>query len=84
MSLDLGMTGTPGSTPRAPGRLGVPVGAAEALRYLTDLGLWLDERGGQLNAIDQAALPAPDQSDRGAHARHHGLDGVVEGDLGSL
>lgn len=66
MSLDLGMTGTPGSTPRAPGRLGVPVGAAEALRYLTDLGLWLDERRGQLNAIDQAALSAPDQSDREA------------------
>lgn len=66
MSLDLGMTGAPGSTPRAPGRLGVPVSAAEALRYLTDLGMWLDERRKQLDAIDQAALSAPDQSDREA------------------
>lgn len=66
MSLDLGMSAAPGSTPRAPGRLGVPVTAAEALRYLTDLGLWLDERRKQLNAIDQAALSAPDQRDREA------------------
>lgn len=66
MSLDLGMSGQPGSTPRAPGRLGVPVTAAEALRYLTDLGLWIDERRKQLDAIDQAALNAPDQTDREA------------------
>ena len=66
MTLDLGMTATPGSTPRAPGRLGVPISAAEALRYLTDLGLWLDERRKHLNAIDQAALAAPDQTDREA------------------
>ena len=66
MSLDLGMSGQPGSTPRAPGRLGVPVTAAEALRYLTDLGLWIDERRKQLDAIDQAALNAPDQTDRAA------------------
>ncbi|MCA0291386.1 MAG: hypothetical protein LCH82_07050 [Actinobacteria bacterium] len=66
MSLDLGMTASPGGTPRAPGRLGVPVTAAEALRYLTDLGLWLDERRKQLDAIDQAALAAPDQTDREA------------------
>lgn len=66
MSLDLGMTGRPGSTPRAPGRLGVPVGAAEALRYLTDLGMWIDDRRKQLDAIDQAALNAPDQTDREA------------------
>lgn len=66
MSLDLGLTAPPGSTPRAPGRLGVPVTAAEALRYLTELGLWIDARRGQLNAIDQAALNAPDQTDRDA------------------
>ncbi len=66
MTLDGGMTPTPGSTPRPPGRLGVPISAAEALRYLTDLGLWLDERRKHLNAIDQAALAAPDQTDREA------------------
>jgi hypothetical protein len=27
-------------------------GAAEALRYLTDLGLWIDDRRKQLDAID--------------------------------
>lgn len=66
MSLDLGLTASAGSTPRAPGRLGVPVSAAEALRYLTDLGLWIDARRSQLGAIDQAALNAPDQTDRDA------------------
>ncbi|CCI51704.1 MAG: hypothetical protein LKG20_04985 [Tetrasphaera jenkinsii] len=67
MSLDLGMTtGPAGGAPRAPGRLGVPVGAAEALRYLTDLGLWIDDRRKQLDAIDAAALNAPNQTDRDA------------------
>ncbi|MFN8099497.1 MAG: hypothetical protein U0Q21_14555 [Dermatophilaceae bacterium] len=67
MSLDLGLTtGPSGGAPRAPGRLGVPVTAAEALRYLTDLGLWIDDRRKQLDAIDQAALNAPNQTDRDA------------------
>lgn len=74
MSLDLGLTpaGSPGSSgaaPKAPGRLGVPVTPAEALRYLTDLGLWIDDRRGQLNAIDAAALNAPKQADRDALTR---------------
>lgn len=34
------------------------MGAAEALRYLTDLGLWIDDRRKQLDAIDAAALNA--------------------------
>ncbi|MEI2777245.1 MAG: hypothetical protein V9G19_14985 [Tetrasphaera sp.] len=67
MSLDLGLTSSPaGGAPRAPGRLGVPVTAAEALRYLTDLGLWIDDRRKQLDAIDAAALNAPNQTDRDA------------------
>ena len=49
--------------------LGVAVTPSEALRYLTDLGGWIDERRRQLDAIDNAALNAPSQTDRDALTR---------------
>ena len=50
------------SAPVAPGRLGTPLVAMEALRYLEALGAWRDQRKGELDLLDEAALQAPDQS----------------------
>ena len=48
------------TAPSAPGRLGQPLVAQEALRYLEALGAWRDERKAELDVLDQAALGAPD------------------------
>lgn len=48
------------SAPAAPGRLGQPLVAAEALRYLEALGSWRDQRKAELDVLDEAALGAPD------------------------
>jgi hypothetical protein len=48
------------TAPTAPGRLGQPLVAQDALRYLEALGTWRDERKAELDVIDQAALGAPD------------------------
>ncbi|WP_270889776.1 hypothetical protein [Pedococcus sp. 5OH_020] len=53
---------TSASAPPAPGRLGVPVSAQDALRYLDALGLWRDRRRSELDALDEAALAATDES----------------------
>lgn len=50
------------TAPAAPGRLGQPLVAQEALRYLKALGEWRDQRKGELDLLDQAALEAPDQA----------------------
>lgn len=50
------------SAPVAPGRLGTPLVALEALRYLEALGAWRDQRKAELDLLDEAALEAPDQS----------------------
>ncbi len=50
------------SAPVAPGRLGTPLVAMEALRYLEALGAWRDQRKAELDLLDEAALQAPDQS----------------------
>jgi hypothetical protein len=50
------------SAPAAPGRLGAPLLATEALRYLEALGVWRDQRKAELDLLDEAALQAPDQS----------------------
>lgn len=50
------------TAPAAPGRLGQPLVAQEALRYLEALGEWRDQRKGELDLLDQAALEAPDQA----------------------
>lgn len=51
----------PALAPAPPGRLGVPVAAPEALRYLDELGTWLDLRKGDLDTLDAAALAAADR-----------------------
>ena len=50
------------TAPAAPGRLGQPLVAQEALRYLEALGEWRDQRKAELDLLDQAALEAPDQT----------------------
>lgn len=50
------------TAPAAPGRLGQPLMAQEALRYLEALGEWRDQRKAELDLLDQAALEAPDQT----------------------
>lgn len=50
------------SAPVAPGRLGTPLVAMEALRYLEALGAWRDQRKAELDLLDETALQAPDQS----------------------
>lgn len=50
------------TAPAAPGRLGQPLVAQEALRYLEALGEWRDQRKAELDLLDQAALGAPDQT----------------------
>lgn len=50
------------TAPAAPGRLGQPLVAQEALRYLEALGEWRDQRKAELDLLDQTALEAPDQA----------------------
>jgi hypothetical protein len=55
------ISATHGATaPTAPGRLGQPLVAREALHYLEALGTWRDERKAELDVLDQAALGAAD------------------------
>ena len=45
---------THGTTaPTAPGRLGQPLVAQDALRYLEALGTWRDERKAELDVLDR-------------------------------
>ena len=54
---------THGATaPTAPGRLGQPLVASDALHYLEALGTWRDARKAELDAIDEAALGAADSA----------------------
>jgi hypothetical protein len=46
--------------PAAPGRIGQSIAAADLLRYLDALGGWRDQRRRELDALDAAALAAPD------------------------
>ncbi|HSF37569.1 MAG TPA: hypothetical protein VLA70_15710 [Nocardioides sp.] len=50
------------TAPPAPGRLGQPLVAQDALHYLAALGSWRDERRRELELIDEAALAARDGS----------------------
>ncbi len=57
------ISATRGATaPTAPGRLGQPLVAQDALRYLEALGTWRDERKAELDVLDEAALGAPDSA----------------------
>jgi hypothetical protein len=50
-------------TPQPPGRIGVAISPEDALHYLEALGTWRDQRRGELDLLDQAALNAPGRSD---------------------
>jgi hypothetical protein len=47
-------------TPHPPGRIGEAITPEDALRYLEALGAWRDQRRGELDLLDQAAMAAPD------------------------
>lgn len=51
---------TSATAPAAPGRLGRPLAADDALRYLDALGTWRDARKAELDVLDEAALEAAD------------------------
>jgi hypothetical protein len=48
------------TAPSAPGRLGSPLAALDALHYLEALGTWRDQRRAELDRLDEAALQSPD------------------------
>ncbi|MEO7420856.1 MAG: hypothetical protein ABIU87_00485 [Ornithinibacter sp.] len=48
------------TAPTAPGRLGQPLLAADALRYRGALGTWRDARRAELDVLDHAALAVAD------------------------
>jgi hypothetical protein len=56
------VTTTGATAPAAPGRLGQPLAAVDALHYLEALGTWRDQRRTELDVLDQAALRARDQA----------------------
>ena len=45
-------------TPQPPGRIGAAVTPEDALGYLEALGAWRDQRRGELDQLDQAAMAA--------------------------
>jgi len=47
-------------TPEPPGRIGTAISPEDALHYLEALGAWRDQRRGELDRLDEAALAAPD------------------------
>ena len=47
-------------TPAPPGRIGAAISSEEALRYLKALGAWRDQRRGELDRLDEAAMAATD------------------------
>ena len=51
------------TAPSAPGRLGQPLLAAEALRYLEALGTWRDARRAELDVLDHAVLADADAAE---------------------
>jgi hypothetical protein len=50
-------------TPQPPGRIGVAITPDETLHYLEALGAWRDQRRGELDLLDQAALDMPGGAD---------------------
>lgn len=50
-------------TPQPPGRIGEAISPEDALHYLEALGTWRDQRRGELDLLDQAALSAPGRGD---------------------
>jgi hypothetical protein len=50
-------------TPEPPGRIGVAITPDDALHYLEALGAWRDQRRGELDLLDQAALNMPGGAD---------------------
>lgn len=49
-------------TPEPPGQIGTAITPEDALHYLEALGTWRDQRQGELDQLDQAALAATDKT----------------------
>ena len=64
-------------TPPPPGSIGSTISAEDALHYLEALGTWRDQRRGELDRLDEAALTAPDADPA---ARATGVTGLT-GDI---
>jgi len=50
-------------SPQPPGRIGEAISPEDALHYLEALGTWRDQRRGELDLLDEAALTAPGRGD---------------------
>ncbi len=56
--------------PPAPGRIGTPLAAADAIGYLEALGRWRDARRRELDQLDRAALQQAAQPSGGVDVTH--------------
>ena len=64
-------------TPAPPGQIGTAITPQDALHYLEALGTWRDQRKGELDQLDQAALAATDNDPAAGTAGSSGVTGDV-------
>jgi hypothetical protein len=64
-------------TPTPPGRIGAAISPGDALHYLEALGAWRDQRKGELDLLDEAALNQPDDDSAAGMAGSTGLTGDI-------
>ena len=64
-------------TPAPPGRIGAAITPEDALAYLEALGTWRDQRKGELDQLDQAALAATGSAPATGPAGTSGVTGDV-------
>jgi hypothetical protein len=64
-------------TPTPPGRIGSAISPEDALHYLEALGTWRDQRKGELDLLDEAALSQPDGESATGTAGSTGVTGDV-------
>jgi hypothetical protein len=64
-------------TPTPPGRIGAAITPEDALHYLEALGTWRDQRKGELDLLDEAALNQPDADSATGRAGSTGVTGDI-------
>jgi hypothetical protein len=64
-------------TPTPPGRIGAAISPEDALHYLEALGAWRDQRKGELDLLDEAALNQPDADSATGTAGSTGVTGDI-------
>jgi hypothetical protein len=64
-------------TPTPPGRIGVAITPEDALHYLEALEAWRDQRKGELDLLDEAALNQPDSESATGTAGGPGVTGDI-------